>query len=249
MLRFKELVENRVKFVAKGNGYHEVYLDGKHQPHLQVSLDTSVSMGGGRNTTRRNYVLSNKSKNKVVTDGSLNQIKAKLHRVLEKRDLKEYYDDVLKEMVHEKEFILEEKKSKLYHGTYDSSIQIRPGMHLGTKEQAHNRMMDRTEFNSNEGHMHHIEHDFDKSKAIEIEDHGSPSLSQALHTAASKGRMDANRARIASKKSDEYKAKALIHAGIHHVYYQNKFEGSGTSHIVVDPSKYNVVKTEKWKRK
>jgi hypothetical protein len=144
-----------------------------------------------------------------------------------------------------RQFIKENTKSSLWHGSMNDNESLRPGMHIGTREQAEQRFSDVTAFRKDVPvHFYRVTEKVPRSPEhhIEIEDNGSPSLATALFKASQQNRIPANIARIASKKSAGEQARTLIKYGIHRVTYQNKYEGKGRSHIIVNPGDYEMEK-------
>jgi len=132
----------------------------------------------------------------------------------------------------------------LYHGSMSNDVVLFHGAHLGTEDQAKQRIQDRTEFRQAVNKfIFKIKEKVKRSleETIEIEDDGSPGLSHALTKASQLGKISENSARIARKKSDKTKAELLMKYGIYRIIYENKYEGQGVSHIVVNPSDYEIV--------
>lgn len=142
-----------------------------------------------------------------------------------------------------KQYLTENKNNEFWHGSMSVMTSLRPGMHMGTKEQAKTRFADITVGRKHVPMQMHRIVEINKRKPeehIEIEDTGSPTLGQALATASAEGRMPENISRIARKKSEFEQARVLRQYGIHRVYYKNKYEGEGISHIIVNPEDYEL---------
>lgn len=144
------------------------------------------------------------------------------------------------------QFIKENKENEFWHGSMSDAVSLRHGMHIGSKEQALQRFSDVTEHKDKNVNLHMYKITEKNTRKpeehIEIEDTGSPTLGQALAVAAKQGKIPENISRIARGKSDSEKARVLMKRGIHRVFYRNKFEGEGVSHIIVNPDDFKIEK-------